>query len=54
MIEHLKMILIHLFLQRLQCFWVHIPVKFLESKDKGYLEFTERTCNDIHWFSDVV
>ena len=39
MIEHLKMILIHLFLQRFQCFWVHIPVKFLESKDKGYLEF---------------
>lgn len=39
MIEHLKMILIHLFLQRLQCFWMHIPVKFLESKDKGYLEF---------------
>ena len=38
MIEHLKMILIHLFLQRLQCFWVYIPVKFLESKDKGYLE----------------
>ena len=34
------MILIHLFLQRLQCFWVHIPVKFLKSKDKGYLEFT--------------